>query len=281
MSDDSPLHEEADVNRNISCGDVPVDNDKPLNRSSCSGIGPVMFSKLLMFPLSASNEPQKEYLKVLQGELNDYHEMVRQLEAVKSTMNEELEGYESELVRLDNYEMVEDIDRALKHARRAIADLERVIDVTNDISDEEEEVASIAEVEKTNKVSKHAPKDDDSDVANSHIIPAGVDVVAKQKKQDKKKSSAHAKVDEELEILDEEVKEIEFKLNDYTERIKRLEEIKSKLKKPIDVERYVQADNKQMQLRVAVKATMEIIENKKQELEVIGKKMKLLGILSP
>ena len=280
MSDDSPLHEEADVNRNISCGDVPVDNDKPLNRSSCSGIGPVMFSKLLMFPLSASNEPQKEYLKVLQGELNHYHEMVRQLEAVKSTMNEELEGYESELVRLDNYEMVEDFDRALKHARRAIADLERVIDVTNDISDEEEEVASIAEVEKTNKVSKHAPKDDDSDVANSHIIPAGVDVVAKQKKQDKKKSSAHAKVDEELEILDEEVKDIEFKLKDYNERIKRLEEIKSKLK-PIDVERYLQADNKQMQLRVAVKATMEIIENKKQELEVIGKKMKLLGILSP
>ena len=280
MSDDSPLHEEADVNRNISCGDVPVDNDKPLNRSSCSGIGPVMFSKLLMFPLSASNEPQKEYLKVLQGELNDYHEMVRQLEAVKSTMNEELEGYESELVRLDNYEMVEDIDRALKHARRAIADLERVIDVTNDISDEEEEVASIAEVEKTNKVSKHAPKDDDSDVANSHIIPAGVDVVAKQKKQDKKKSSAHAKVNEELEILDEEVKEIEFKLKDYNERIERLEEIKSKLK-PIDVEGYKQADNKQMRLRVAVKATMEIIENKKQELEVIGKKMKLLGILSP
>ena len=280
MSDDSPLHEEADVNRNISCGDVPVDNDKPLNRSSCSGIGPVMFSKLLMFPLSASNEPQKEYLKVLQGELNDYHEMVRQLEAVKSTMNEELEGYESELVRLDNAEMVEDFDRALNQARRAIADLERVIDVTNDISDEEEEVASIAEVEKTNKVSKHAPKDDDSDVANSHIIPAGVDVVAKQKKQDKKKSSAHAKVDEELEILDEEVKDIEFKLKDYNERIERLEEIKSKLK-PIDVEGYKQADNKQMRLRVAVKATMEIIENKKQELEVIGKKMKLLGILSP
>jgi hypothetical protein len=280
MSDDSPLHEEADVNRNISCGDVPVDNDKPLNRSSCSGIGPVMFSKLLMFPLSASNEPQKEYLKVLQGELNDYHEMVRQLEAVKSTMNEELEGYESELVRLDNAEMVEDFDRALNQARRAIADLERVIDVTNDISDEEEEVASIAEVEKTNKVSKHAPKDDDSDVANSHIIPAGVDVVAKQKKQDKKKSSAHAKVDEEMEILDEEVKDIEFKLKDYNERIERLEEIKSKLK-PIDVEGYKQADNKQMRLRVAVKATMEIIENKKQELEVIGKKMKLLGILSP
>ena len=280
MSDDSPLHEEADVNRNISCGDVPVDNDKPLNRSSCSGIGPVMFSKLLMFPLSASNEPEKEYLKVLQGQLNDYHEMVRQLEAVKSTMNEELKGYESELVRLDNAEMVEDFDRALNQARRAIADLERVIDVTNDISDEEEEVASIAEVEKTNKVSKHAPKDDDSDVANSHIIPAGVDVVAKQKKQDKKKSSAHAKVDEELEILDEEVKDIEFKLKDYNERIERLEEIKSELK-PIDVEGYKQADNRQMRLRVAVKATMEIIENKKQELEVIGKKMKLLGILSP
>ena len=39
MSDDSPQSEEADVNRNISCGDVPVDKAEPLLSSSCSGIG--------------------------------------------------------------------------------------------------------------------------------------------------------------------------------------------------------------------------------------------------
>ena len=103
-----------------------------------------------------------------------------------------------------------------------------------------------------------------------------------------------------MDILDEEVKEIEVKLKDHFERINRLEEIKSTLmntidverywladteqmqlrvglratlKKPIDVERYVQADAEQMQLRLAVQAIMEIVEKKKEELEVIWKRM--------
>ena len=186
-----------------------------------AAIGPVMFSKLVMFPLSASNEPEKEDLKELNGKLNDFHEMVSQLEAVESTMNDD------------------------------------------------------------------------------HIIPAGVDVVVEPKKQDKKKSSA-AKLEEEMDILDEEVKEIEVKLKDHFERINRLEEIKSTLmntidverywladteqmqlrvglratlKKPRDVERYVQADAEQMQLRLAVQAIMEIVEKKKEELEDIWKRM--------
>ena len=134
---------------------------------------------------------------------------------------------------------------------------------------------------------------------DDHIIPAGVDVVVEPKKQDKKKSSA-AKLEEEMDILDEEVKEIEVKLKDYFERINRLEEIKSTLmntidverywladteqmqlrvglratlKKPRDVERYVQADAEQMQLRLAVQAIMEIVEKKKEELEDIWKRM--------
>ena len=172
-------------------------------------IGPVMFSKLVMFPLSASNEPEKEDLKELNGKLNDYHEMVRQLEAVKSTMTEEIKRYDSELVRLENAEMEEDVDRGLKQARRAIADLERVIDdETNDIIEEkEDEFVTIAEFEESNKVAKHAPKDDDSDLDNNHIIPAVVDVVAKQNKQDKKKSSA-AKVGEELESIEKKKHEL-------------------------------------------------------------------------
>ena len=261
-----------------------------------------MFSKLVMFPLSASNEPEKEDLEELNGKLNDFHEMVRQLEAVKSTMNEEMEGYESELVRLDNADLLEDVDTGLKQARRAIADLERVIDETNDIIEEKEEFATIAKVEKSNKVAKHAPKDDGSDADNNHIIPAGVDVVARQKKQDEKKSSA-AKLDEEMDILDEEVKEIEVKLKDHFERINRLERIKSTLmdtvdverywqadteqmqlrvglravlKKPRDVERYVQADAEQIQLKLSVQAIQEIVEKKKEELEVIWKRMKEL-----
>ena len=312
-------------------------------------IFPVMFSKLVMFPLSASNEPEKEDLEELTGKLNDCHEMVRQLEAchemvrqleaLKSTTNEEMKGYDCELVRLENAELLEDVDRELKQARRTIADLERLIDATNDVIEtDEEEFATIADFEKNNKVAKHAPKDDDSDVDNNHISPAGVDVVVKPKKQDKKKSSA-AKVDEELDILDDEVKEIELNLNDHIARIKRLEEIKSTLKKqkqdkkksyagkvdkelviledpaakvdeelfileevevielnlndyiarikrldvikstlkkPIDDERYSQADAKQMQLRVAVQATMEIVEKKKEELEAIAKKKKEL-----
>ena len=167
----------------------------------------------------------------LNGKLNDCHEMVRQLEAVKSRTNEEMKEYESELVRLDSAELLEDVDSGLKQARRAIADLERLIDATNDVIEkDEEEFATIADFEKSNKVAKHAPKDDDSDLDNNHIIPAGVDVVVEPKKQDKKKSSA-AKVDEEFDILDDEVKEIEFNLNDHIARIKRLEEIKSTLKK--------------------------------------------------
>ena len=167
----------------------------------------------------------------LNGKLNDCHEMVRQLEALKSRTNEEMKEYESELVRLDNAELLEDVDSGLKQARRAIADLERLIDATNDVIEKDEEkFATIADFEKSNKVAKHAPKDDDSDLDNNHIIPAGVDVVVEPKKQDKKKSSA-AKVDEELDILDDEVKEIEFNLNDHIARIKRLEEIKSTLKK--------------------------------------------------
>ena len=274
-----------------------------------AAIGPVMFSKLVMFPLSASNEPEKEDLKELNGKLNDFHEMVRQLEAVKSTMNEEMEGYESELVRLDNADLLEDVDTGLKQARRAIADLERVIDETNDIIEEKEEFATIAKVEKSNKVAKHAPKDDGSDADNNHIIPAGVDVVARQKKQDEKKSSAAKldeemdKLDEEMDILDEEVKEIEVKLKDHYERINRLERIKSTLmdtidverywqadteqmqlrvglravlKKPRDVERYVQADAEQIQLKLSVQAIQEIVEKKKEELEVIWKRMKEL-----
>ena len=300
----------------------------------------------------------------LNGKLNDCHEMVRQLEAVKSRTNEEMKEYESELVRLDNAELLEDVDSGLKQARRAIADLERLIDATNDVIEKDEEkFATIADFEKSNKVAKHAPKDDDSDLDNNHIIPAGVDVVVEPKKQDKKKSSA-AKVDEELDILDDEVKEIELNLNDHIARIKRLEEIKSTLKKqkqdkkdhiarikrleeikstlkkqkqdkkkssaakvdeelvileepaakvdeelfileeevevielnlndyiarikrlevikstlkePKDAERYSQADAKQMQLRVAVQATMEIVEKKKEELEAIAKKKKEL-----
>ena len=326
-------------------------------------ICPVMFSKLVMFHLSASNEPEKEDLEELNGKLNDCHEMVRQLEAVKSRTNEEMKEYESELVRLDNAELLEDVDSGLKQARRAIADLERLIDATNDVIEKDEEkFATIADFEKSNKVAKHAPKDDDSDLDNNHIIPAGVDVVVEPKKQDKKKSSA-AKVDEEFDILDDEVKEIEFNLNDHIARIKRLEEIKSTLKKqkqdkkdhiarvkrleeikstlkkrkqdkkkssaakvdeelvileepaakvdeelfileevevielnlndyiarikrldvikstlkkPIDDERYSQADAKQMQLRVAVQATMEIVEKKKEEMEAIAKKKKEL-----
>ena len=236
-----------------------------------AAIGPVMFSKLVMFPLSASNEPEKEDLKELDAKLNDYHEMVRQLEAVKSTMNEEMKRYDSELVRLENAEVEEDVDWRLKQARRAIADLERVIDETNDIIEEkeEEEFSTIADFEKSNKVAEHAPKDAD----NNHISPAGVDVVAKQNNQDKKKSSA-AKVDEELDILEEEVIELESDLNDFQARIKRLEEIKSTSKKLIDGERYVRADTEQMQLRVAVQAIMEIMEKKDKELEVIWKKMK-------
>ena len=167
----------------------------------------------------------------LNGKLNDCHEMVRQLEAVKSRTNEEMKEYESELVRLDSAELLEDVDSGLKQARRAIADLERLIDATNDVIEKDEEkFATIADFEKSNKVAKHAPKDDDSDLDNNHIIPAGVDVVVEPKKQDKKKSSA-AKVDEEFDILDDEVKEIEFNLNDHIARIKRLEEIKSTLKK--------------------------------------------------
>ena len=187
--------------------------------------------------------------------------------------------------------------------------MERVIDETNDIIEEKEEFATIAKVEKSNKVAKHAPKDDGSDADNNHIIPAGVDVVARQKKQDEKKSSAAKldeemdKLDEEMDILDEEVKEIEVKLKDHYERINRLERIKSTLmdtvdverywqadteqmqlrvglrailKKPIDVERYVQADAEQIQLKLSVQAIQEIVEKKKEELEVIWKRMKEL-----
>ena len=94
-----------------------------------------------------------------------------------------------------------------------------------------------------------------------------------------------------------------MKLKDHYERINRLERIKSTLmdtvdverywqadteqmqlrvglratlKKPIDVERYVQADAEQMQLRLAVQAIQEIVEKKKEELEVIWKRMKEL-----
>ena len=219
-----------------------------------------MFSKLVMFPLSASNEPEKEDLKELNGKLNDFHEMVSQLEAVESTMNDD------HIIPAGVDVVVEPKKQDKKKSSAAKVDEEL------DILDDE-----VKEIEFN---------------LNDHIarIKRLVEIKStlKKQKQDKKKSYAGkvdkelviledpaAKVDEELFIL-EEVEVIELNLNDYIARIKRLEVIKSTLKKPIDAERYSQADAKQMQLRVAVQATMEIVEKKKEEMEAIAKKKKEL-----
>ena len=236
-----------------------------------------------MFPLSASNQPdvghktesKVDALTFIKNELRElYFVRIQRLREYKSRVKEQGERDASECVKMVSAELVATtvkellwVSKRIQDSRRAIDLIKNMIELAKATSDviekEEEEIVTIAEVEKSNEEeefvtiaevdnSRRATREviETNDiieekeqefatiaevvnsnkvakVANNHIIPAGGDVVAKHKKQDKKKSCA-AKFGEELESIEKkkhELKSFEKKENETTMRIEAKMEI--------------------------------------------------------